>query len=42
MRNSYGPKAIGGGIAYGKHGAGGASKVPLMVHRESVVLSFFM
>ena len=42
MRNAYGPKTIGGGTAYGKHDTGGANKVPLMGHRENVVLSFFM
>ena len=42
MRNAYGPKTIGGGTAYGKEDTGGASKVPLMGHRESAVLSFFM
>ena len=42
MRNAYGPKATGGGTAYGKQEVGGASKVPLMVHRESMVLSIFM
>ena len=42
VRNAYGPKATGGGIAYGKEDAGGVSKVPLMVNRESTVLSIFM
>ena len=42
MRNVYGPKATGDSTTYGKWDAGGASKVPLMVHRESMVLSFFM
>ena len=42
MRNTYGLKATGGGTAYGKQDTGGARKVPLMVHRESVVLSIFM
>ena len=42
MRNTYGPKAIGGGTAYGKQDASGASKVPLMVYRGSAVMSFFM
>ena len=42
IRNTYGPKTIGGVTAYGKQDLGSASKVPLMVHRESAVLSFFM
>ena len=42
MRNAYGPKATGGGTAYGKQDEGGASKVPLMAHRESAMLSIFM
>ena len=42
MRNAYGPKATSGGTTYGKQDEGGASKVPVMVHRESVVLSIFM
>ena len=42
MRNSYGPKATGGGTAYGKQDIGGVSKVPLMVNRESAMLSIFM
>ena len=42
MRNAYGPKAIGGGTAYGKQDEGSVSKVLLMVNRESVVLSIFM
>ena len=42
MRNAYGPKATGGGTNYGQQDEGGASKVPLMVHRERVVLSIFM
>ena len=41
-RTAYGPKAICGGTAYGKQDTGGASKVPLMVNMESVVLSIFM
>ena len=42
MRKDYVPKATGSGTAYGKHDVGGVSKVLLMVHRESAVLSFFM
>ena len=42
VKNTYGPKAISGGTAYGKQDIGGVSKVPLMVNRESVVLSIFM
>ena len=42
MINAYGPKAIGSGTAYGKQDEGGASKVPLMVQRESALLSIFM
>ena len=42
IRNSYGPKATGDGITYGKQDTGGASKEPLMDNRESVVLSIFM
>ena len=42
VKNAYGPKAISDGTAYGKQDTGGASKVPLMVNRESVVLSIFM
>ena len=42
IRNDYGLKATGGGIAYGKQDAGDVSKVPLMVHKESAVLSIFM
>ena len=42
MRNAYGPKTIVGGTAYGKWDTGSASKVPLMGHRESKSLSFFM
>ena len=42
MRNTYGPKATGGGTAYGKQGTGSASKVPLMDNGESTVLSIFM
>ena len=42
MRNAYGPKTTGGGTTYGKHDIGGASKVPLMGHKESAVLIFFM
>ena len=42
MKNAYGPKAVGGGTTYGKQDEGTARKVPLMVHKESVVLSIFM
>ena len=42
MINDYGPKDIGDGTAYEKQDTGGASKVPLMGHRENAVLSFFM
>ena len=42
VRNAYGPKAIGGGTAYGKQDTCGVSKLPLMVNRESTVLSIFM
>ena len=42
VKNAYGPKAICGGIAYGKQDTGDASKVPLMVNGKSVVLSIFM
>ena len=42
MINAYGPKTIGGGTAYGKQDTSGASKVPLMGHRESMVLIFSM
>ena len=34
------PKAIGGGIAYGKQDTGGASKVLLMVNGKSAVRVF--
>ena len=40
MRNSYGPKTMGGGTAYGKQDTGDASKVPLMVCREIAVRVF--
>ena len=42
VKNAYGPKAISGGTTYGKKDIGSASKVPVMVNRESVVLSIFM
>ena len=42
VRTAYGPKAKGGGTTYGKQDIGGANKVPLMVNRESAVLSIFM
>ena len=42
IRNAYGQKATGGGTTYGKQDAGDASKVPLMVNRESAMLSIFM
>ena len=42
VKNSYGPKAISGGTAYGKQGTGGVIKVPLMDNKESMVLSLFM
>ena len=42
MKNVYRPKATGGGTAYGKWDTGGASKAPLMGHKESDVLSFFV
>ena len=42
VKNTYGPKAIRDGTAYGKKYTGGAIKVLLMVNRESVVLSIFM
>ena len=42
VKNAYGPKAKSGGTAYGKQDIGSASKVPLMVNRESAVLSIFM
>ena len=42
VRTAYGTKAIGGGTSYGKQDIGGASKVPLMVNRESAVLSIFI
>ena len=35
-------KVTGDGTAYGKQDAGGMSKVPLMVNKESAVLSIFM
>ena len=42
VKNAYGLKDISGGTDYGKQDIGGASKVPLMVNRESMVLSIFM
>ena len=42
VRNTYGPRAISGGTAYGQQGIGGASKVLLMDKGESTVLSLFM
>ena len=42
VKNAYGPKAISGGTAYVKQDTGDVSKVPLMVYRESTVLSIFM
>ena len=42
VKNTYGPKAISSGIAYGKQDTGGVSKVLLMGHKESTVLSFSM
>ena len=42
MRNAYGPNTTSGGTAYSKPDIGGANKVPLMGHKENVVLSFFM
>ena len=42
VKNSYGPRAISGGTAYGQQGIGGASNVPFMDKGESIVLSIFM
>ena len=42
VRTASGPKAKGGGTAYGKQDTGGANKVPLMVNKESMVLNIFM
>ena len=42
QQNAYGTKAISSGTAYGKQDTGGASKVLLMVNRESALLSIFM
>ena len=42
VRNTYGPRAVSGGTAYGQQGTGGASKVPLMDKGESAVLSIFV
>ena len=42
VKNDYGPKDIRGGTTYGKQDTGGVSKVPLMVNKESVMLSIFM
>ena len=42
MRNAYGPNTTGGGTAYGKLDTDGAIKVPLMGHKESAELIFFM
>ena len=42
VKNYYGPKGTSGGTAYGKQVTGGASKLPILVNKESTVLIIFM
>ena len=41
MRNAFGQKTIGGGTTLENRIQAMLSKVPLMGHKESVVLGFF-